>query len=93
MKDFLLTIYQSFRDYILNNLLSALYQQIISDPIEKLQQIVLSTPNLLSNLLSIRLLEHTSLMLKSDLLPVITDFFNNIIKQSKAAVVELVMYR
>lgn len=82
------------KSHLLNEIANMSNEKIFSNHIIKLANIAFPSPIYkFKFLLDPNCLDHTSLILKSDLLRVINELFSNIIKHSKSTEVELLFYR
>lgn len=82
------------KSHLLNEIANVSNEKIFSNHILKLANIAFpSQIYKFKFLLDPNCLDHTSLILKSDLLRVINELFSNIIKHSKSTEVELLFYR
>lgn len=80
------------KSHLLNEIANVSNEKIFSNHILKLANIAFPS-QIYKFLLDPNCLDHTSLILKSDLLRVINELFSNIIKHSKSTEVELLFYR
>lgn len=96
LSDFVLKTYLEIRSksHKLNELANVSNEKIFSNHILKLGNIAFPSPHYTFHfILDPNCIDHTSLALKSDLIRSIKELFSNIIKHSKATVIELVIYR